>query len=79
MTDDIVSEAIRLLVQGGAPVWVVVALALVVAVVVVVARRVGRLPPPPPEVPAPPAGWRPLALGTADCSGQPEQPEQPEP
>ena len=59
MTDDIISEAIGLLVRGGAPVWAVVALALVVAVVVVVGRRVGsmKIPLPPPEQPAPPAAW----------------------
>lgn len=54
--EEIISEAVRLLLGGGAPLWAVMAMVLGAALLVVMGRKI-HLPPSKPEVPPPPAEW----------------------
>lgn len=52
--EDIIAEAVRLLLHGGAPLWVIVAMVLAAAALFVLGGRIKARPEQPP---APPAEW----------------------
>ena len=72
--DAIMSQVVRLLIAGGAPIWLVLAVALVFAVMLVLAPKVAKLPGGGPVRQPGEPNWEDASPGTPIPQADPDHP-----